>query len=144
MIRHLIHLFALLLFFNTGLKAQNSGNPVKNKCATLYREWMLTEFKSWKRDSLIKYGCRINIKPDACSAFAGCNQLFFKVKNCSSKKLSFTEIAATEMYCDGKMQMEAQLSKALSMVTGYKVSGHQIIFFLKNKSVIRAVAADWD
>ena len=59
------------------------------------------------------------------SGFAGCNR-FFGTYSTESNAIKFGELASTKMYCEGMMEVEDQLLKALVQVSTFSVKDNQL------------------
>ena len=57
-----------------------------------------------------------------------CNSFFSQFKK-DGGKVKFGAIGATEMYCDGKMELESEFFDALSQVNNFEINGSSLILY---------------
>lgn len=68
----------------------------------------------------------ITFSPDnKVAGHAGCNR-YFGSYNKSQAELSFSQMGATKMFCDGKMEIEDSFLKTLAEVDGFSVSNNKL------------------
>ena len=68
------------------------------------------------------------------SGFSGCNR-FVGAAEWTKKSMSFGEMAATEMFCDGRMDWEKSFVEMLTSVNSYSMDGDKLIL-LDGKTVL--------
>lgn len=59
-------------------------------------------------------------------------------------RIRFGSVAATRMYCDGRMKLEADFSSRIGSFTRYRLDGHYLILQNNQGQSARFVAQDWD
>lgn len=62
------------------------------------------------------------------NGLGGCNN-FFTTYTLSGKQLKFGLIASTEMFCEGRMDLERKFFKALESIVRYRVSGNYLYLY---------------
>ena len=134
--------FALLLF---SCKVREQKVLPKE----LQREWMMVEFRDFKKDELVGLKAGIQFsdsekKEIVLSGFAGCNRVFATVKFSGKEDVEFTKTSSTEKFCANKMNVENEFLKALPNITKYKIDGHFLTFYNKTGEEIKFIASDWD
>ena len=89
-------------------------------------EWKLTLLNG-KDYASLQQPITITFSPDnKVAGHAGCNRYFGSYKK-SQAELSFSQMGATKMFCDGKMEIEDSFLKALAEVDRFVVSGERIL-----------------
>jgi putative lipoprotein len=68
------------------------------------------------------------------SGFSGCNR-FVGAVEWNKKSMAFGEMAATEMFCDGRMEWEKTFVEMLKSVDSYSVDEDKLVL-LKGKTVL--------
>lgn len=90
----------------------------------------------WVLTSLTNPSGEIAIPPTSAPVFnlsedgsmngnGGCNQLLSEFSS-GDGAISFGEIASTMMFCDGLMELEAEFTNALNVVTRFEISGDRL------------------
>jgi heat shock protein HslJ len=132
--------FALLFLANCTSQTTNSEN--------VEREWMLVEFQNFTKDKLVAHKAHLNLTNlkdnGKFTAKMGCNNLFGSATFNAVGTVKFSQIGSTMMFCDQAMDLETAFSKALPMMTNYKIEGHYLTLSDRNGNWMKFVAADWD
>lgn len=113
------------------------------------RQWMLTEFKGYSKDFLLKHGAYVDFSPAKTNgnqyrAYMGCNQMILSAEFNSNKSVKFSNIGGTEMYCEETIKLEQDFANQLPEMTEYKVEGHRLTLYDGKGNEMKFVAADWD
>ena len=135
-------LFAFLL-----LLLGCATKPSEKDTASLSRTWMITAFDTFSRESLIQHKAMINLEnhKDTYTSF-NCNRISFTTDIKKGQGIAFKDPGQTEMYCSPEqMLMEQAFMKYAPMMDGFILGErHTIRFTSKGKTLIEAVAADFD
>ena len=106
---------------------QNSATIHNN----LKRVWMLVSFQNFKKEDLVKHKAQMDLTDlKNSNANMGCNGMGFKVV-AKEKNIEFSNVIRTEMFCEGKMELENAFSQSLPDFDSYLLEGQKLI--LKNK-----------
>jgi heat shock protein HslJ len=90
--------------------------------------WVLSSLTNPNREIVIPPASApvINFSEDgSMSGNGGCNQLFSEFTS-GDGAISIGEIGSTMMFCDGLMDLEAEFTAALAVVTKYEISGDRL------------------
>ncbi|MBX2946084.1 MAG: META domain-containing protein [Cyclobacteriaceae bacterium] len=88
-------------------------------------DWKLTLLNG-KDYASLQQPITITFSPDnKVAGHAGCNRYFGSYKK-SQAELSFSQMGATKMFCDGKMEIEDSFLKALAEVDRFVVSENKL------------------
>ncbi len=114
----------------------------------LKRNWKLIEFQHFTKDNLIENNAELNLNPNPetgqYSAYFGCNNLFFILKDVSNNSLEFSHIGTTMLDCDEKMDLEMEASQFLTGKIFYIIQGHFLELKNNKGDKMRFIAEDWD
>ena len=134
----------LVLISIINCKSKTTEPEFENNPTYLKRVWMLVEFQDFKKEDLIKNQTQINLTDlKNTTAFAGCNQIGFKIE-VKENKIIFKDFIATEMFCAEKMKLENEFSKSLNQSFDYFIKSHTLTLInFKNEKMV-FVAQDWD
>ena len=106
---------------------QNSATNQNN----LKRVWLLVSFQNFKKQDLVKHKAQMDLTDlKKSNANMGCNGMGFKVV-AKEKNIEFSNVIRTEMFCEGKMELENAFSQFLPDFDSYLLEGQKLI--LKNK-----------
>lgn len=134
----IISLFSFLFFItNSSFQQTNVG---------LKKKWLLIEFQKFTKSELTQKKAYMDLKriEKGGTAKMGCNTIFFDVKPKKNKKIAFSGLGSTMMYCDGNMILEQEFSNFLPSVNQYQISGHFLILKNSKGETMKFIAEDWD
>ena len=115
-----------------------------NVANNLERQWMLVQFKDYKKEYLAEKKASITISKDqSVSIYMGCNKGGGKIELKGDNKFQFLNTFSTEMACED-MKLESDMFMTLSSVETYKLEGHFLYLFTKSGETVKFIAADWD
>ncbi len=143
--RFSVMLFSLLIF---AVLASCSGQKVPPEL--FQRQWMLTSFKNYSYDFLVKNRAQLDLAPTKSenhryNAFLGCNKLFLNAIFKPNGKAVFSDVGSTLMFCEGDaMKLENDFARQLPKMNHYKIEGHQMTLTDSEGNTMKFVAADWD
>lgn len=124
----------LILAFISGCKSSRTAVDESSFVNVL---WQLDSCSAFEEKAL-ELGMNItlfyNQGEKGVSGFSGCNR-FVGAAEWDKKKMAFGEMAATEMYCDGRMDWEKSFVQMLQSVDSYSVDGDKLVL-LKGKTVL--------
>lgn len=108
------------------------------------RQWMLIQYKDYKKPYLIEKKAAITISKDqSANIYMGCNNAGAQIKIKGDNQIQFLNIMSTEMACED-MNLESDIFMTLSAVGNYKLEGHYLYLYTKNGDSLKFVASDWD
>lgn len=135
--------FSLYLFFLLGLllpfQLYASDGDMSTSQATLTDTyWKLVELEGQTVETAdgqreMKFTLRGENK---VTGYGGCNS-FFGSYTYDENTLSFSQLAATKMFCADTTEMENMFMKSLAEVSGYKING-QILHLSDDDGKLRA------
>lgn len=127
-----------LCFLSVCLGSKQNLDPI------LARQWMLIQFKDYKKEYLVAKKASITISKDkSVSIYMGCNNGGGKIEQKGDNKFHFLNTFSTEMACED-MKLESDMFMTLASVETYKLEGHFLFLFTKSGETIKFIAADWD
>ena len=139
----------LLLAACTAGQAAPQSESAQNTQLGLKRQWMLEQWPGFGREELqrLQAGIDLTSLPQAGGSM-GCNRLMFSVETAAPQqregRIRFGSVAATRMYCDDRMKLEADFSSRIGSFTRYRLKGHYLILQNDQGQSARFVAQDWD
>lgn len=110
----------------------------------LKRQWMMVEFRDYKKEELMKKKASLDLTNSQYSANMGCNSIGFDVDIKDTSNVVFSKIRSTKKLCLDNNQLEEHFIKALSEVNHYTINGHFLTLTNSKGEIMRFVAADWD
>lgn len=135
-----VGVFALLFLGNCAATTKAPENTS--------REWMLVEFQDFSKEMMMTNKAKLDLSsiqvPGKFAAHMGCNNMFGNVSFTSNGSVKFSNVGATMMYCENRMDLEAAFGKELPQMTRYKVEGHYLTLTDPKGNQMKFVAADWD
>ena len=142
LIKHAVFFTILLSIINC--KPKSNQQELETTQNNLKRVWMLVEFQNFKKEDLIKNKAQMNLTDfNNPNANMGCNGMGFKVV-VKEKNIQFSNIMRTEMFCEGKMELENAFSQSLPEFDSYLLEGQKLILKNKKDEKIIFIAQDWD
>lgn len=123
-------LFAALLVLYIGGCTASNGDSVTLESA----KWQAESLNGTKLVLSKSITIEFNKKALSVGGFAGCNT-YFGSYAARENKLSFSELGATEMFCDN-MKTESDFLNALKSVDSYKISGSKLTLYSGGAAVI--------
>lgn len=128
----------LFCFLATCMEKKQNLEPM------LARQWMLIQFKDYKKDYLVEKKSSITISKDqSISIYMGCNNGGGKIDLKGDNQFQFLNTFSTEMACQD-MKLVSDMFMTLPSVETYKLEGHFLYLFTKSGETIKFIAADWD
>ena len=110
----------------------------------LDRQWMLIQFKDYKKEYLAEKKASITISKDqSVSIYMGCNNGGGKIEIKGDNNFQFLNTFSTEMACED-MKLESEMFVTLPVIETYKLEGHFLYLFTKSGETVKFIAADWD
>ncbi|MCW5909733.1 MAG: META domain-containing protein [Cyclobacteriaceae bacterium] len=103
--------------------------------------WTLTELNTQPVSIETKPYLVFAAKSMVLNGFGGCNQLAGSYES-SGHKIKFNNIAATRMFCQETMQVEAAFLQGLQSISHYRIEGHELILLQDNTVVARLRAVN--
>ena len=137
---------SLVCFFTVLISCFSAQNQEVSDLQ-LQRKWMLVSFRNYPKEEFIKAKASLDFsQKNKNSAYGnvGCNNLIFSFKTLKNNFIQFKGTATTEMYCEGKMELEDSFVKALSEVTKDRIDGHFLKLYDAKGNEMKFVASDWD
>ncbi|WP_054619076.1 META domain-containing protein [Neisseria sp. 83E34] len=136
----------LLLLAACTVTPQQSGSAAPPQSSThVKRIWKLIEMEGFSRDQLINAKATMDwTKLPKIHAYMGCNQLIFSAEKMNAGQISFSNAAATRMYCAETMKLEQTFLSKLNSIHSYTVQGHELILNSPKGKSMRFIAEDWD
>ena len=135
-----VGIFALLLLVNCSAITKAPENTS--------REWMLVEFQDFSKEIMMSSKAKLDLSPiqtpGKFAAQMGCNNMFGTVDFINNGTVKFSNVGATMMYCENRMELEAAFGRELPKMTQYKVQGHYLTLTDIKGNQMKFVAADWD
>jgi heat shock protein HslJ len=84
---------------------------------SIYKEWMVTEFKNYKGDSIHEFQATIDFSDgETCVAQFGCNSITYSYKVTKSLEIKLEEEGSTAKICN-EMQREEEFKKMMASVS---------------------------
>lgn len=128
----------LFCFLATCMEKKQNLKPL------IARQWMLVQFKDYKKDYLIEKKAAITISQDnSASIYMGSNNGGCKIELKGKDQVRFVNIMSTLMACED-MKLETDIQLILPTIETYKLEGHFLYLYTKSGDSIKFVAADWD
>ena len=125
------HRFGFILLFSILFSLQACTSEDASSAAELVNTyWKLTELEG---APIVTADGQREMKltlreENKVTGFGGCNS-FFGSYEYDAKKLSFSQLAATRMFCEDAMDKESQFMKSLMVVKSYKITGQTMQLF---------------
>ena len=108
----------------------------------LKRVWMLVEFQNFKKEDLVKNKAQMDLTDlKNSNANMGCNGMGFEVV-AKEKNIQFSIVMRTEMFCEGKMELENAFSQSLPEFDSYMIEGQKLILENKKDEKMIFIAQD--
>lgn len=128
--------FLLILLSLSGCSSQieNASNPIQD---LINNRWMLV----WIDDEIIadlSIPVYFKIEKDSTvKGFAGCNEFWGNV-SFSQKKISFSKIAATRMFCD-RMNLETKLLSLMQNKNNWRIEADSLYLLYEEKLSLKFI-----
>lgn len=115
----------------------NTANTAENLAALQQKDWILTQIDQveYKIDPAVKNAPSLRFDNLALSGADGCNRIMggYAVQG---TKLTFSQLAKTQMMCMNATDLEQKFSQSLERVAGYQVKKNELELFDSNNKVI--------
>lgn len=115
----------------------------------LQRQWMLVEFRNFRKAELVKHHAYLDLSAaklsqNQYSAFMGCNKISLMAEFNRRGKVKFSKLLSTLMACSESRELEAQFAEHLPTMNQYRIEGHFLTLTAADGKMMKFVAADWD
>ncbi|MDQ3020037.1 MAG: META domain-containing protein [Bacteroidota bacterium] len=135
-----MNLFLILLFSISLISCSSSNEQTTKPNASLTNtRWFLrvmNDKKIFTPESGKEIYITFTSDGNKASGSGGCNN-FFSTYKVAGKKINFSNVGGTEMYCDNRMETESEFYRILERAKTYKIRKNILSLFDSNKVIAK-------